>query len=572
MMRQQLPEGLATLVAMAREVQSGQISLQRPDGGDTVAKNLGRAMAAQVMPQEAAPAMGMQDALANAGIAGQIKNAQMQDAQQAVMAAAQQAAAQKNSPMLDPAAMGIATAPGADTVRMSYGGIAGYAGEGESMIADPPMGGSSVGPEFETSAGTPTVRQTIPESEVQKIADTIRAQKGSVGLSDIYDIRAGRYGNTEAEARSKLGLDALPAPKAKPEGKLPITVVPSGGVMAMPRVAAPQLDLGLGEARAYRTMAEEELAGIDTTPATSEQVGAQYTKDKAITDSLMRAEGFDPNYVSAAQEAEKQRTAARTAQAQETIDRLINEQKRRKLSDFLLSAQGFQGEGLGQVLKTGALGARAAAEARQGNIDRLRQAQLDFQDASAKEQFLMNKMRYETMMNRFDKARDTLQELRKATNEKRVAGIRMYTAFAGDTSQEGITRAQMQARADAANTAAASRIMAAALKGAGGKPTPPKDVAAREALITQNFFSPMAAASPMFRRYVPPEVLNDIAAGRIEFDGKTGRWVGPGKKPVVAIERAAREYERDIRAETSRGGGGGGPTPYTEAESEVAED
>jgi hypothetical protein len=324
----------------------------------------------------------------------------------------------------------------------------------------------------------------------------------------------------------------------------------------------------LGEARAYRTMAEEELAGIDTAPPTSAQVGEQYTKDKAVSDALMRAEGLDPNYVAAAQEAERQRTTARTAQAQETIDRLTNEQKRRRLSDFLLSAQGFQGEGLGQVLASGALGARAAGEARQGRIDQLRQAQLDFQDASAKEQFLMNKMRYETMMNRFDKARDTLQDLKKATNEKRAAGIRMYTAFAGDTSQEGIARAQMQSRADAANAQAAARMFSALAKGTGGKPASPKDVAARESLITQNFFSPMAAASPTFRRYVPPEVVNDIAAGRIEFDGKTGRWLGPGKKPVVAIERAAQMYEKALLAETTRGGGGG-PTPYTEAESEV---
>lgn len=552
-------------MALAREVQSGQISLQRPDGGDTVAKNLGRAVAQQVLPSQGAPAMGMQDALANAGIAGQIQAGQMQDAQQAVMAAAQQAAAQKNSPMLDPAAMGIATAPGAQGVQMAEGGIAGYAGDEESMVIDPAMGGSAVNPEFETSAGAPTVRQTIPESEVQRIADAIREQKGSVGLSDIYDIRAGRYGSSAEEFLSR-SRPAAAAPK--PKENLPIIRTAPAGVMSLPRATAPLLDLGLGETRAYRTMAEEELAGIDTAPPTSAQVGEQYTKDKAVTDALMRAEGLDPNYVSAAQEAEKQRTAARTAQAQETIDRLTNEQKRRRLSDFLLSAQGFQGEGIGQVLASGALGARAAGEARQSNIDRLRQAQLDFQDASAKEQFLMNKMRYETAMNRFDKARDTLQDLKKASNDKRAAGIRMYTAFAGDTSQEGIARAQMQSRADAANAAAASRMLAALTRGAGGKPTSPKDVAAREALITQNFFSPMAAASPTFRRYVPPEVLNDIAAGRIEFDGKTGRWIGPGKKPVVAIDRAAQQYEQALRAETTRGGGGG-PTPYTDAESEV---
>lgn len=552
-------------MAMARDVQRGQMSLQTPSGQDTVAKSLGRAVMQQAMPDTAAPAMGMQDALANAGIAGQIQAGQMQDAQQAVMAAAQQAAAQKNSPMLDPAAMGIATAPGAQGVQMAEGGIAGYAGDDKSMVTDATMGGSSVGPEFETSAGAPTVRQTVPESEVQKIADAIREQKGSVGLSDIYDIRAGRYGSSADEFLSR----SRPAAAPKPKENLPITRTAPVGVMSLPRAAAPQLDLGLGEARAYRTMAEEELAGIDTAPPSSAQIGEQYSKDKAEFDARMRAEGFDPNFIAAAQEAERQRTAARTGQAQETIDRLTNEQKRRRLSDFLLSAQGFQGEGIGQVLASGALGARAAGEARQSNIDRLRQAQLDFQDASAKEQFLMNKMRYETAMNRFDKARDTLQDLKKASNDKRTAGIRMYTAFAGDTSQEGIARAQMQSRANAANAAAAARMFAALAKGAGGKPPSIKDVQARESMIAQNFFSPMAAASPVFRRYVPPEVLNDIAAGRIEF--KDGRWIGPGKKPVAAIEKAARDYEKAILAETTRGGGGG-PTSYTDAERELTED
>lgn len=561
-MRQQLPEGLATLMAMAREVQRGRIALQTPGGEDTVAKSLGRAVAQQVVPQ-GAPAMGMQDALANAGIAGQIKNDQMQDAQQAVMAVAQQAAAQQNSPALDPAALGIATAPGAQAVQMAEGGIAGYAGDEDSMIIDPPMGGSSVGPEFETGIGEPVVRQQIPEREVQRIADAIRAQKGSVGLSDIYDIRAGRYGSSADEFLSR-SKPAAAAPKPKED--LPITRTAPVGVMSLPRATAPQIDLR--ESKDYRTKAEKEFADIDLSPATAAQVGEQYAQDKAELDARMRAEGFDPNFIAAAQEAEKQRTAARTGQSQEIIDRLAKEQKSRGLLDFLLGASGFQGEGLGQVLKSGALSSQAAREARQGRIDQLRQAQLDFQDASAKEQFLMNKMRYETMMNRFDKARDTLQDLKKAANDKRAAGIRMYTAFAGASSEEGIARAQMQSRADAANAATASRMMAALTKGAGGKPTPPKDVAAREALITQNFFSPMAAASPMFRRYVPPEVLNDIAAGRIEFDGKTGRWIGPGKKPVEAIERAARLYERALLAETTRGGGGGA-TPYTEAESEL---
>ena len=557
-------------MAMARDVQRGQMSLQTPSGQDTVAKSLGRAVMQQVMPDTAAPAMGMQDALANAGIAGQIKNDQMQDAQQAVMAAAQQAAAKKNSPMLDPAAMGIATAPGAQNVQMAEGGIAGYNGDEESMVTDATMGGSSVGPEFETSAGTPTVRTVPTREEGDRIADLIISTQGKVDAGTMQAIRAGTYGSTVTEARGKLGLDAR-APAAAPKEKLEITQVPNPVDMLklLSSVGAKPTPIDLSASKSYREKAEQELQGIDLTPATSAQVAEQYGKDKAITDSLMRAEGIDPNFIAAAQEAERGRTAARTAQAQETIDRLASEQKRRRLSDFLLSAQGFQGEGIGQVLASGALGARAAGEARQGRIDQLRQAQLDFQDASAKEQFLMNKMRYETMMNRFDKARDTLQDLKKAANDKRAAGIRMYTAFAGDTTQEGIGVANIRSRENAANALATSRMMTQLMKGPGGKPPSIKDVQARESMIAQNFFSPMAAASPVFRRFVPPEVLNDIAAGRIEF--KDGRWIGPGKKPVAAIEKAARDYEKSILAETTRGGGGG-PTPYTDAERELTED
>jgi hypothetical protein len=283
----------------------------------------------------------------------------------------------------------------------------------------------------------------------------------------------------------------------------------------------------------------------------------------------MRAEGMDPNFVAAAAEDEKRRTAAKTQRAQEVIDRVTGEQKKSGLIDFLLGASGFQGEGLGQVLKSGALSSRAAQEARQNKIDQMREAQLGFQDASAKEQFLLNKLRQETMLNRFDKARDTLQDLKKAQNDKRAAGIRMYTAFAGTAAEEGIAKAQMQSRADAANAGAASRMIAAAMRGAGGKPPSIKDVKAREDMVAQNFFSPMAAASPVFRRFVPPEVINDISAGRIKF--KDGRWIGPGDKPVTAIERAAQLYERALLSETSRGGGGG-PTPYTKAESELDED
>lgn len=543
--------GLQTLIDMAREVKSGQMALQTSRGEDTVAKGLGRAMAEQIMPKPDAMApVGMRDALMNAGIAGQIQAGKMADIQQAMQQmAARQAQAQENAPPIDMA--GIAAAPGAQTVQMSEGGIAGYT-----------EGGSTVNPEFETSMGDVPVRKQIPEKDVDIIAEAIRAQKGSVGLSDIYDIRAGRYGTAEEFlARSK------PAATAKPAADLPITQTPQMPTMQFPRASVPQIDLT--EAKGFRNRATEQFEGMDMTPVTSEAAAEQYGRDKAVLDSLMRAEGFDPNFVAAAAEDEKKRTAARVQQAQDVINRVTGEQKKSGLIDFLLGASGFQGEGLGQVLKTGAMSSRAAQEARQNKIDQMREAQLNFQDASAKEQFLMNKLRQETMLNRFDKARDTLQDLKKAQNDKRAAGIRMFTAFAGTAAEEGIARAQMQSRADAANAGAASRMMAAMMRAAGGKPPSIKDVKAREDMVAQNFFSPMAAASPVFRRFVPPEVINDISAGRIKF--KDGRWIGPGDKPVAEIERAAQLYERALLSETSRGGGGG-PTPYTKAESELDED
>lgn len=543
--------GLQTLIDMAREVKSGQMALQTSRGEDTVAKGLGRAMAEQIMPKPDAMApVGMRDALMNAGIAGQIQAGKMADIQQAMQQmAARQAQAQENAPPIDMA--GIAAAPGAQTVQMSEGGIAGYT-----------EGGSTVNPEFETSMGDVPVRKQIPEKDVDIIAEAIRAQKGSVGLSDIYDIRAGRYGTAEEFlARSKPATDAAPKP--------PLTIErqPQMPAMQFPRASVPQIDLT--EAKGFRNRATEQFEGMDMTPVTSEAAAEQYGRDKAVLDSLMRAEGFDPNFVAAAAEDEKKRTAARVQQAQDVINRVTGEQKKSGLIDFLLGASGFQGEGLGQVLKTGAMSSRAAQEARQNKIDQMREAQLNFQDASAKEQFLMNKLRQETMLNRFDKARDTLQDLKKAQNDKRAAGIRMFTAFAGTAAEEGIARAQMQSRADAANAGAASRMMAAMMRAAGGKPPSIKDVKAREDMVAQNFFSPMAAASPVFRRFVPPEVINDISAGRIKF--KDGRWIGPGDKPVAAIERAAQLYERALLSETSRGGGGG-PTPYTKAESELDED
>ena len=546
--------GLSTLLEMAREVESGQMALQTRQGNDTVAKSLGRAMAEQVMPKtEAMAPAGMRNALMNAGIAGQIQTDKMADIQKALQQmAARQAQAQENAPPIDMA--GIAAAPGAQTVQMAEGGIAGYT-----------EGGSTVNPEFDMGATAPAQRAIPTREEGDRIADLIIATQGRIGASTMQDVRAGRYGSTVSEARGKLGLDAAAAPK--PAADLPITQAPQMPTMQFPRASVPQIDLT--EARNFRKSATEQFEGMDMTPVTSEAAAEQYGRDKAVYDALMRAEGMDPNFVAAAAEDEKRRTAAKTQRAQEVIDRVTGEQKKSGLIDFLLGASGFQGEGLGQVLKSGALSSRAAQEARQNKIDQMREAQLGFQDASAKEQFLLNKLRQETMLNRFDKARDTLQDLKKAQNDKRAAGIRMYTAFAGTAAEEGIARAQMQSRADAANAGAASRMIAAAMRGAGGKPPSIKDVKAREDMVAQNFFSPMAAASPVFRRFVPPEVINDISAGRIKF--KDGRWIGPGDKPVTAIERAAQLYERALLSETSRGGGGG-PTPYTKAESELDED
>lgn len=556
-MRQQVPEGLSTLLAMARDVERGQIALKTPRGEDTVAKSLGQAMASQVMPQVMPQAMapaGMQGALANAGIAGQIQSDKMAQEQDALrQMAAQQAAAQRNAPPIDPAALGIATAPGAGTVQMAYGGIVGYNGEEEqgSAVMDP-MG---------TGAGE--ILEAAGPSTGRNIAEVLLGKPAK----PEWKLRL------EAEQRAREDAAAAAAAAKAKESERPEVVQmpnPTDILKMLSSFGAKPTPIDLSASKSYREKAEKEFKDIDLTPATSEQVADQYRKDKAVTDALMRAEGLDPNYIAAAQEAEKLRTQGRVKEAQDIIDRVSKEQKSRKLIDFLLSAQGFQGEGLGQVFKTGALGAQAAKEARQGRIDQLRQAQLDYQDASAKEQFLMNKMRYETAMNRFDKARDTLQDLKKATNDKRAAGIRMYTAFAGDTTQEGIGIANIRSREAAANAGATSRLMAAMMKG-GPKPLSIKDEKILSEMKADTFFSPLSASKPEFRQMVGrmpggQQILNDIAEGRIKFEN--GVWVGPGKKPVDAINRAADLYESSLRGRVA-GSGGAAPTPYTQAESDL---
>ena len=556
---------------MARDVQSGQIALKTPGGNDTVANKLGEALAQQVMPQQMIPS-GMRNAVENAGIAGQIQANDLMGQQEALRKlAAQQAAAERNAPPIDPAAMGIATAPGAQAVQMAEGGIAGYAGDEESAVIDAPMGGSSVGPEFDTGAGIPTVRAVPTREEGDRIADLIISTQGKVDAGTMQAIRAGTYGSTVAEARSKLGLD-VPAPAAaapvKPEIQRGPSAADISGLMSL--FSAKPTPIDLSEAKGYRAKAERQFTDIDTAAPSPEQISTQEAQTRAATEAMLRAQGIDPNFVAASQEEDRKRTAAKVQQAQEIIDRTTAEQKRQGLIDFLLGASGFQGEGLGQTLKTGALSAQAAGEARQRQIDQQRQAQLEYQDAAAKEAFLKDKFRYETAMGRWDKANDTLMDLKKAANDKRTAGVRMYTAFAGAAADEGIARAQMQSRANAANAAAASRIFSAMTKG-GGKPLSVKDEKMLADMKTEAFFSPMAISKPEFRRFISQmpngqQVLNDIAEGRIKFEN--GRWIGPGKKPVEAIERAADLYEATLRGRVG-GSGGAAPTPYTQAESEL---
>lgn len=555
-MQTQIPQELSALMALTKGIQSGTVRTKTEGGLDTIAAQKAMEAQQQLRGQPQAPAPGMQDATQNASNAAQIQNMQQQQLMQAVAQMAQQGQA--------PQAQGILGAPGAQTVRMAEGGIAGYAGDEDSMVIEPEMGGSAVNPEFETELPATQARRQLTEKEVQVIADALRAEGHNIGLSGILDIRSGRYGTPE-EFMAKRKAAEPPVAPAKPQIQNAPNPQDLAGLMAL--LSSRPVPIDMRENREYRAKAERQFEGMDVTPPTPAQVGAESEKERMAVEAMLRAQGIDPNFMAAAAEEEKKRTAAKTQQAQEQIDRIAAEKRDRAISDFLLGASGFKGEGLGQVFKTGAIASQAAGEARQTQIDRLRQSQLEYQDASAKEQFLLNKLRYETAMNRWDKARDTLADLKKATNDKRAAGVRMYTSFAKEAGEEGIARAQLQSRANASNLAAASRLLGSAGRGA-GKPTPPEDVQLRESMIAQNFFSPMAVTRPVFRRYVPPAVLNDIAAGRIEFDTKSGRWLGPGKKPVEAIDLAARKYERDLLAETTRGGGGGA-TPYTEAESEL---
>lgn len=474
---QMIPQELSALMALEQGVRQGTVSPVTPQGTPTVAAQLAGAAQQQMAPQMAQPMpAGVRDIAQQAGLGAQIQAMQQQQAQQQAMNP--QAVAQMAAQMLQQNMnRGIASAPGADSVRMAQGGIVGYADGSRRPIREYMPQGSEdipIGPSDSESDQRPARDPFgsalldvlgLPLNIIRKLTT-----HGGASLTPNYDemrrgtpVRETRVSPEAAEA-ARFTQDTPYAPGGRPAvAQAPDRVAPPRPPAATPGggIAA----IVPNSAEDFRRRALEDVERISTTPPTGQAIGAAAQRQAEARKEYLRSQGIDPDYLTKEQAAAEERFKARTAYTDELAAELKKRQEElaqrragvggvpQGVIDFLLNARGFKGQGLGQIMRSGVEGLQVgesaarqeAAKMREENM-RIREMRFSYEDASVREKQALQNARNATAMGDWNTANANILEAQKEQNKKYALTAEMKGKFAHDVSQEEMKRQELKMR------------------------------------------------------------------------------------------------------------------------------
>jgi hypothetical protein len=394
---------LAAAMTLERAAQVGEFQPMTREGHPTVA--------AQLMQKAMPPAPpAVPDVARQAGLGGQIQAMQMQEAQKQLM----------NRLMQQQQAPGIAGL-NPQMGNFAQGGIVGYAGDEDSMVVDPQFGGST--------------EQALVDEEIRMNREADRKERERRLIRQRMDEERRRNQDivaNEGYTRGDIRFPAEPAPQQPPA---PPREAPQAAAQAPAMGNTSRL---LGEAQAL-------VESMNRRPVPMEQgieAALKYGQDMDAYRGRLGLPGRMQQV--GAQEAEMMRLMGeREKKVSERMQQLEAEKGQQGLINFLLGARGFKGEGIGQVLKTGAQSARSYDEAVRGRMQGLEDLKMDIQMLSFEKRNALAKMRDDIATGDFKSAMDREQQAINADNELKKARAELKIKEAELLSGEA--RARMQA-------------------------------------------------------------------------------------------------------------------------------
>lgn len=450
----QINPALAAAMTLERAAQVGEFQPMTREGQPTVA--------AQLMQKAMPPAPpAVPDVARQAGLGGQIQAMQMQEAQKELMNRLMQQQQQQQAPGL----MGLNPQMG----NFAQGGIVGYAGDEDSMVIDPQFGGTS--------------EQALIEEQLR-----MEEERRRRALMEFEQER--RRNMAQVVAKPDQAVATAPAPQTRSAlADVPLQM-PSGRTYSAESPSA-----GMFNA------ARARLGQIATEPPAPEQGIEAALASRRAQDAYRQRLGLKPQLEQiGAQEADMARLMGeRERIIGERMKQLEAEKGQQGLINFLLGARGFKGEGIGQVLKTGAQSARSYDEAVRGRMQGMEDLKLEVQMLTMEKRNALAKMRDDIATGDYKSAMDNKQKAQNAQNEITKALAEIDLAQGKALSQEA--QARMQAtpqpgetermmanyqrllRADPTGKAAQEYLETiGVLKGAGRRP-PPQEM--RQRLLEQ---------------------------------------------------------------------------------------
>lgn len=382
---------LAAAMTLERAAQVGEFQPMTREGQPTVA--------AQLMQKAMPPAPPtIPDVVQQAGLGAQIQAMQMQDAQKELMGRLMQQQQQA------PGIMGLNPQMG----NFAQGGIVGYAGDEDSMVVDPQFGG--------------TTEQALVDEQLREEERRKRA---------LMEFERERRRNME-QVISAPESQPQPQPQPSALARTPLNI-PSGRTYSAESPSA-----GMFNA------ARARMGLIPTEPVDPRQGIEAALASRRAQDEYRQRLGLKPQLEQiGAQEAEMVRLMGeRERILGERMRQLEGEKGQQGLINFLLGARGFKGEGLGQVLKTGAQAARSYDEAVRGRMQGLEDLKLEVQSLTMEKRNALAKMRDDIATGDYKSAMDNKQKAQNLQGEILKTQAEIDLAQGKALSQEATARMQ----------------------------------------------------------------------------------------------------------------------------------
>ncbi len=429
-----------------------KISPVTPEGRPTVAAEVLNA-AAQMGGSQMSPSVGQ--AAEQAGIAAQLENMRMRQAQEAMMNQAMRASQPAGIEGLNSGIRGYAE-----------GGILGYAGKDDSVAVDPGSeGGSSYTEQIKKVAallGLPFAAAAdliaLPYSQYKNIREP---DSGYTPASDVLrrvidgpSAKLPSIAEESAREAARFAQDVPygtegPVQRIATEEQAPVQKqrAPAGPAAAR----APGLAASSAPAFAELFAEFEKLKRMPTT-GTPEDAIERATKTREAMDQYVRSRGGDPDLVNKMM-ADYERVygeqlgkvEARRAAAQERAER-------GGMSAWLRGFRQLKGQGVGEGFRTAAEAGEAFDEAMRNRIERLEDMGLEIQRTRMEKVNALKNQKYLTDTGDFVNARKEGDAAADAARREQTLLLQFKQFQAGEASQEARTaatiRSQEAARAE----------------------------------------------------------------------------------------------------------------------------